>query len=108
MNVQDWLKDPKNIYIGRQTPYLEGSKWGNPYTMHEYRSRPKVIKLYENHLQENMELRNSVHQLTGKILGHWCSPQPCHSEILHLLAGNNPVYQMTDTDIFISLLMPEN
>ena len=92
VNIRNWLKNPNNVYIGRQTPQLEGSKWGNPYLMSAGYSRPEVIVKYEKYVQEKKELRDSVYQLTGKSLGCWCSPQRCHAEILHRLAGNNPVY----------------
>ena len=91
----EWLRDPNNIYVGRGTVHLEASKWGNPYLMVTgcSRSRSKVIRLYKVYIQENAELLNSIYELVGKRLGCWCSPQRCHAEILHLLAGNIPVYQ---------------
>ena len=76
-----WLVEPGNVYIGRQTRYLEGSKWGNPYIMKGNMKRNKVVKLFKE-----------GKKLLGKKLGCWCAPQQCHGEILHLFAGNRPVY----------------
>lgn len=92
-DIREWLKDPVNVYIGRQTRLISGSKWGNPYRMIDYEdNREEVIDLYEMYLAENPELLNSVGELRDKVLGCWCSPQACHGEILHRLAGNHPVY----------------
>ena len=92
-DIREWLKDPVNVYIGRQTRLISGSKWGNPYRMIDYEdNREVVIDLYEMYLAENPDLLNSVGELRDKVLGCWCSPQACHGEILHRLAGNHPVY----------------
>ena len=89
-----WLNEPGNIYIGRKKNHIPASKWGNPYIMGMNNGRTKVINLYEDYLQGNAELLERVSELKGKNLGCWCAPLPCHGEILHLLAGNRPVYQM--------------
>ena len=81
VNIQNLLLEEKdNVYIGR------GSKWGNP-------SKKTVKKSLKNYLKQDKDLAKSASQLKGKILGCFCSPEPCHGEILHRLAGNIPVYQ---------------
>ena len=95
VDLQKWLKDPKNIYIGRQTRFVAESKWKNPHIMDDPSSRDKVIKQFEEYFMENSALRDSVGELKGKVLGCWCSPQRCHGEFLHRMAGNKPVYQST-------------
>ena len=92
VNVQEWVKDPQNVYIGRKHRLLPASIWGNPYKMREGYSRDEVVKLFEKYFLENDELREMVRELKGKTLGCWCSPKPCHGEILHRFAGNYPIY----------------
>ena len=94
-DIGEWLKEPVNVYIGRQqqTRCISASKWGNPYMIGDSgHNRADVIALYEKYLAVNAELLNSVGELRDKVLGCWCSPQACHGEILHRLAGNHPVY----------------
>lgn len=95
VDVQKWLKDPKNVYIGRETRHTSESRWKNPHIIDhsDPDSRNKVIRQYEEDLSENSSLRDSAHDLKDKILGCWCAPLRCHGEILHRMAGNNPVYQ---------------
>ena len=40
---------------------------------------------------------NSISELKGKVLGCWCAPKLCHAQILHKLAGNDPIYQSRST-----------
>lgn len=67
-------------YIGR------GSYWGNPYSMHEQgEDREEVIRKYEYDFKfdkfPNKEIKR-VHELTGKRLGCFCKPYPCHGDVL--------------------------
>ena len=99
-NVSDvnlWLENDNNIYVGRPNQYDPEAKWGNPHKLDELNDelndRQRVVKLYKQYILENKELLSNVHILKGKILGCWCSPSLCHAQILHELAGNYPVYQ---------------
>lgn len=93
VDVVAWLKDPNNVYIGRAKDNLKASKWGNPSIITPTNGREQALKFYENYIHDNLELMQDVTELAGKTLGCWCSPQHCHGEILHKLAGNNPIYQ---------------
>jgi hypothetical protein len=84
---KSWLRQKNNIYIGRRTKDLAGSKWGNPFTLEKY-SRETSIALYENHIKSNAKLLSSIHELKDKTLGCWCAPAACHGGVLHRLAGN--------------------
>ena len=86
VNIQDWLKDPQNVYVGR------GSKYGNPFKLKNY-NRATAVALYKSYILAHKELEKSAIELSGKRLGCWCAPYQCHAEFLHLLAGNQPVYQ---------------
>ena len=73
-------RDPYDIYIGRP------SKWGNPYMIGKDGTREDVIEKYESYVRGNPNLMASLHELKGKILGCWCTPRPCHGEVLARLA----------------------
>ena len=91
-NIEEWLKSDNNVYVGREGENEvlknEDCKWGNPFTLREYRSRKKVVDLYRADISNNEELMAAIEQLHGKVLGCWCSPCQCHAEVLHELAGN--------------------
>ena len=92
VDIREWLKDPANLYIGRETDQIAASEWGNPYRINKVHNRDQVIALYGRYITKNTKLLDSVGDLRGKVLGCWCSPQSCHAEVLHRLAGNDPVY----------------
>lgn len=50
-------------------------------------SREEAIARYEEWLIAQPELVVSLPELRGKVLGCWCSPKPCHGEVLVRLAG---------------------
>ena len=100
VNIKNWLQEANNVYIGRRTKYTSASVWGNPYIVNRPYRRKRVIKLYEQRLHRNVKLLKSVSKLKGKCLGCWCAPKPCHGEILHRLAGNQPVYQEAQPYIY--------
>lgn len=70
------------VYIGR------GSKWGNPFKIGPDGSRKDVIKKYREWIlePERASLRESLHELRGKILGCYCKPLACHGDVLAELA----------------------
>lgn len=74
---------PKDaVYIGRP------SKWGNPFPMSTYASREEVILRYKEYLYGNTKLLNEIKQeLKGKDLVCFCSPKPCHGDILLEIAN---------------------
>lgn len=98
-DIRKWLECESNVYVGRPSKFISRSKWGkwgNPYKLKEYGSRKVVINLFRKHILKNKELIETVTELKGKVLGCWCAPKGCHAEVLHQLAGNNPVYEHLD------------
>lgn len=73
-------KNNYDIYIGRP------SKWGNPFEIGKYGTREDVILKYKLWLNTQPKLLIDVKELKGKTLGCWCSPKPCHGEILKELS----------------------
>ena len=83
-------KELYDVYIGRP------SKWGNCFTHHKHLSeyyvlvdsREEAIIKYEEWLLSQPELvAMAKEELKGKVLGCWCSPLPCHGEILARIAN---------------------
>lgn len=69
-------REPYDVYIGR------GSIWGNPFRLGPECSREQSIQQYREYLQNTPELLKKVRELRGKVLGCWCSPKPCHGDVL--------------------------
>jgi Domain of unknown function (DUF4326) len=69
-------KEPYDIYIGRP------SLWGNPFEIGKDGSREEVITKYKEWISTQPDLLDKIHTLEGKTLGCWCSPKPCHGDVL--------------------------
>jgi hypothetical protein len=69
-------KDHYDVYIGRP------SKWGNPFEIGKDGIRSEVIAKYKEWILKQPELLESLHELEGKTLGCWCSPNACHGDVL--------------------------
>jgi hypothetical protein len=78
------------VYIGRP------SKWGNPFEIGKHGNRAQVISRYERWLRDNTALMAALPELRGKNLVCWCSPAPCHGDILLALANGLPLPRQSD------------
>lgn len=74
--VVDHRREEYDVYIGRP------SKWGNPFVIGKDGTRATVIAKYEKWIRSRPELIADLHELRGKVLGCWCSPKPCHGDVL--------------------------
>lgn len=74
---------PKDaIYVGRPT------KWGNPYPIGREFTRKQTVELYYHWLTKNEKSPiKDIEELRGKDLVCWCSPKPCHADILLQMAN---------------------
>lgn len=79
-----WKNDDHFVYIGR------GSKWGNPFKIGEHGTRAEVIEKYRHYILdgEGRHLLGDVHELRGRTCVCYCHPQPCHGDVLAVLADN--------------------
>lgn len=96
-NLKEWMADPQNVYIGRKgVVFIEetrfppnSSNFANPYKIGKDGTREEVLEKYRNYITKKLEdsesLRVELASLKGKNLGCWCSPEPCHGDILLLL-----------------------
>eukprot|EP01080_Neovahlkampfia_damariscottae_P008780 gene8780-728_t len=70
-------KSSYDVFIGRP------SKWGNPFVIgKEGMSRSDVIEKFEEYLLGNKDLMADLHELKGKVIACYCSPEACHGDIL--------------------------
>jgi hypothetical protein len=87
MPVVHCKKARYDVYIGRP------SMWGNPYTHltrglapRHVETREKAIVEYRRYLHAQLDSGKislqALADLAGKTLGCWCSPLPCHGEVL--------------------------
>lgn len=99
-NLQEWINDKKNVYIGRagivfitnkETGKKErfpkkSSNFANPYKVGKDGNREEVLQKYKIYIEKKLEnddtLINELISLKGKNLGCWCYPDPCHGNIL--------------------------
>jgi hypothetical protein len=97
VHVKD--KVPNAVYIGR------GSEWGNPYRIGPDGTREDVIAKYRVHLWNRLkhdltgyELMCRLADLHGKQLACYCSPQPCHGDVLVRAAAwaNDSIHPFAD------------
>ena len=72
------------VFIGRP------SKWGNPFRLPikaNKATREVVIQKFRDYLREHPQLLGLARrELKGKVLVCYCSPKPCHGDILAEIA----------------------
>lgn len=83
-NVQDWLALEDSLYVGRRMrifvnkkcTFVPQSKWHNPYKGED------AVARFREYLMRNPRLLADIGELAGKELGCWCTPSPCHADVL--------------------------
>jgi hypothetical protein len=63
------------------------TRWGNPFVIGEDGDRAEVIAKYRGWLWGQMcstpgFVESMVAELDGRDLKCWCSPEPCHADVL--------------------------
>lgn len=80
VNIRESGIQPGIVRIDRKT------KWGNPFIVGKDGTREEVIAMYEERLRL-IPLIDDLHELRGMDLACWCSPLPCHGDVLLKLAN---------------------
>ena len=74
------IKQPHDVYIGRP------SIFGNPFKLKRGVPRSEAIERYREWFMERVEtdsaFATAVHGLRGQRLACWCSPKPCHGDVI--------------------------
>lgn len=93
-NLQEWMKNEDNVYIGRQGVVFinknrfpkSPSNFANPFKIGSDGSRDEVMTKYKKYIEAKIEsnekLKIELLSMKGKKLGCWCYPEKCHGEIL--------------------------
>jgi len=97
-NLEEWTKDPKNVYIGRRGVVFVGkgehkkrfptkdSLFANPFKVGKDGNRKEVLQKYKEYLHQQLEEDKITHEdiksLKDKNLGCWCHPEECHGDVL--------------------------
>ena len=72
---------PDDVYIGRPSQY------GNPFKITKDTTRAEVIEKYREYVMANPGLLEEIRKLKGKNLVCFCSPKPCHGDVILELAN---------------------
>ena len=77
-NLRRWAEaNGLFVRIDRRT------EWGNPFEMPGDGDRETVIEAYKDYyLPHKPSLQKRIGELSGKALGCWCAPEPCHGDVL--------------------------
>jgi hypothetical protein len=79
--LRDWAAtEGLLIRVDRTTGF------GNPFRLGHDGDRGTVIRAYEQHIAGEPALMAMVSSLKGCALACWCSPLPCHADVLARLA----------------------
>lgn len=81
-NIHYTKADENSVYIGIH------SKWGNPFPISENCTREQAIAKYEAYLLGNAKLLAQLPELKDKTLMCFCTPKPCHGDVLARLINN--------------------
>lgn len=91
-DLKDWCSDTdRNYYIGRKgVVFIDGrrypekdSPFANPFKLGKDGDREEIIAKYELYIRDKIEKGEvMIKEIKGKNLGCWCSPEPCHGDVL--------------------------
>jgi hypothetical protein len=66
--------------------YVHGANksiWANPFKLTKnHDNLEEVLQKYEQMIRTTPLLYDSLYRLSGKELGCWCHPSPCHGNVL--------------------------
>lgn len=82
-----WLGSTGRItYVGHAGPRHDWpeSDFANPFLRMQNTDRPGMVRRYREWLHEQPALLRRIAggELTGRALGCWCAPKPCHADVL--------------------------
>ena len=65
------------------------SEFASPFVREAKTDREAMVRHYEEWLDQQPELLEKLRrgELTGRALGCWCAPEPCHADVLARRAG---------------------
>lgn len=87
-----WLEEAGLLtYVGHAGPrhHWPESEFASPFLREAKVDREAMVRHYEKWLDEQPNLLAKLREgeLTGRALGCWCAPEPCHADVLAKRAG---------------------
>ena len=88
VTVVNMYKTKYDVYIGRARKGEPYNKWCNPFRINEEigNTREVVLEKFRKYLWECINngtiTKQELLDLDGKVLGCFCSPKPCHGDII--------------------------
>jgi len=83
--------DEYDVYIGRAGKGQDGF-FGNPFNSNDRDKNIEDFRIYFlDRLKTDKEFKRRVLELKGKTLGCFCSPKPCHGDVIINYLNDNPV-----------------
>lgn len=83
-------RPPRLVYVGRRMTMggwnLTAHPLANPFSVKALGSREAAVAAYCQRLLDEPGLLSRVPLLRGSTLACWCAPEPCHADVLALLA----------------------
>lgn len=79
-------KEPFDVYIGRP------GEWGNPFLVSRM-GREGAIAAFRAHVAAHPGMIARIRsELRGKVLGCYCTPDPCHGDVYVEIADSDDDY----------------
>lgn len=105
--------DPGCVYGGRNFAEFQDEGWSNPYHEGPDGNREQVIEKYQAMLRRSPRLLYRIHtELRGqdKKIGCWCSPLPCHCNVIAQIANSCQftVWRWDDSPRYLLVFAPEH
>ncbi|MGI8311108.1 DUF4326 domain-containing protein [Saccharopolyspora hattusasensis] len=87
-----WLEEQGLLtYVGHAGPrhHWPDSEFASPFLKEAKVDREGMVRHYEKWLDEQPNLLTKLREgeLSGRALGCWCAPKPCHADVLAHRAG---------------------
>ncbi|AIJ21168.1 DUF4326 domain-containing protein [Amycolatopsis methanolica] len=58
------------------------SDFANPFVKEGKTDRAAMVRHYREYLDGRPDLLARLDELSGRVLGCWCAPEPCHGDVL--------------------------
>jgi hypothetical protein len=89
INIKDapegWKNNQEYVYIGMEGRGFDGY-FGNPFLLYDEKERLDILEQYKEwfliSLSKSKVFKNKILKLKDKTLVCFCSPKPCHGDII--------------------------
>ncbi len=83
MTIVHCKRSPYTHYIGRTGRGLVSIGLHNPFPIRDEAQREAVISRFESYARQTPAVLRIISELPeDAVLGCWCTPKPCHGEVI--------------------------